>query len=44
VFFYVDKNQRMVLLHGIIKKTQTTPNADLELARQNMRSHKKGLK
>ena len=44
VFFYVDNNQRMVLLHGIVKKTQTTPNSDLKLARQNMRSHKKGLK
>jgi phage-related protein len=43
VFFYVDKNQRMVLLHGIVKKTQSTPASDLELARQNKRKHEKGL-
>jgi len=28
VFFYVDKNQRMVLLHGILKKTRATPPSD----------------
>jgi phage-related protein len=44
VFFYVDKNQRMVLLHGIVKKTQATPGSDLELARQNKRKHERGLK
>ncbi|HEV2272614.1 MAG TPA: type II toxin-antitoxin system RelE/ParE family toxin [Acidobacteriaceae bacterium] len=30
---------RMVLLHGFIKKTQKTPQLDLELARKNKRSH-----
>ena len=44
VFFYVDAKQRMVLLHGMIKKTQATPAADLELARQNKRKHESGLK
>ena len=44
VFFYIDRRQRMVLLHGIVKKTRTTPDADLNLARQNMRKHEKGLK
>jgi phage-related protein len=44
VFFYIDRKQRMVLLHGILKKTRTTPDADLDLARQNMRKHEKGLK
>jgi len=44
VFFYIDRKQRMVLLHGIVKKTQTTPETDLELARQNMRKHERGLK
>ena len=44
VFFYIDRRQRMVLLHGIIKKTRTTPEADLDLARRNMRKHEKGLK
>jgi phage-related protein len=43
VFFYVDCRQRMVLLHGILKKTQATPPNELELARRNMRSHQKGL-
>jgi len=32
VLFYVDANQRMVLLHGSIKKSQKTPNADLMIA------------
>ena len=44
VFFYIDRKQRMVLLHGIVKKTRETPDADLDLARKNMRRHEKGLK
>jgi len=43
VFFYVDKNQRMVLLHGILKKTRATPASDLDLAWRNMSKHKEGL-
>jgi len=43
VFFYVDRKQRMVLLHGILKKTQATPPHELELARRNMCSHQNGL-
>ncbi len=43
VFLYVDKQQRMVLLHGIIKKSQATPEDDLNLARANKRKHEKGL-
>ena len=43
VFFYVDKRQRMVLLHGIVKKTRATPASDLEIARSNKRRHEKGL-
>lgn len=43
VFFYVDRMQRMVLLHGIIKKTRKTPSADLELARGNRRKHMRCL-
>jgi phage-related protein len=42
VFFYVDRNQRMVLLHGILKKTRATPASDLDLARANKRKHEKG--
>ena len=44
IFFYIDRLQRMVLLHGIVKKTRETPDADLDLARRNMRKHEKGLK
>jgi phage-related protein len=43
IFFYVDRMQRMVLLHGVIKKTQETRAADLNLARLNQRRHEKGL-
>jgi phage-related protein len=43
VFFYVDRNQRMILLHGILKKTKATPTTDLELARTNKRKHERGL-
>lgn len=43
VFFYIDKLQRMVLLHAIIKKTKTTTDDDLDLARGNKRKHEKGL-
>lgn len=43
VLFYVDKNGRMVLLHGFIKKTQRTPRADLELARTNKSKHESSL-
>jgi phage-related protein len=43
VVFYVDKRSRMVLLHGFIKKTQTTPAEDLSLARSNKAKHQRGL-
>jgi phage-related protein len=33
----------MVLLHGFIKKTQKTPNDDLEHARSNKSKHQRGL-
>jgi phage-related protein len=43
VLFYMDKKRRMVLLHGFLKKTQKTPDEDLDLARNNMRKHQRGL-
>lgn len=43
MLFYIDKRGRMVLLHGFIKKTQRTPEADLELAKSNKSKHEKGL-
>jgi phage-related protein len=39
VLFYIDVLGRMVLLHGFIKKTQKTPDEDMELARKNKRLH-----
>jgi phage-related protein len=33
----------MVLLHGFIKKTQKTPDEDLELAKRNKGKHQRGL-
>jgi phage-related protein len=44
VLFYIDRFNRMVLLHGFIKKTQTTPADDLQLARSNKVKHQRGLK
>ena len=43
VFFYIDRMQRLVVLHGILKKTRTTPAADLAVARTNMSKHKRSL-
>jgi phage-related protein len=43
VLFYVDRKQRIVLLHGILKTTRATPPSDLDLARKNMRKHERGL-
>jgi len=44
VLFYIDREGRMVLLHGFIKKTQKTLVEDLELARNNKSKHQLGLK
>jgi phage-related protein len=44
VLFYVDKRERMVLLHGFIKKSQKTPTEDLKLATTNKSKHERGLK
>jgi len=43
IFFYIDRLQRLVVLHGILKKTRTTPTADIALARANMSKHKRSL-
>ena len=43
VLFYIDKKSRMVLLHGFIKKTQKTPDEDLELTKSNKIKHQRGL-
>jgi phage-related protein len=41
--FYIDKSSRMVLLHGFIKKSRSTPHNDLELARSNKGKQQRGL-
>jgi phage-related protein len=38
--FFCFTEDRIVALHGIIKKTQATPAADLELARKRKREFK----
>jgi len=44
VFFYVDRLERMILLHGVIKKTAATRPADLEQARLNKAKHERQSK
>jgi phage-related protein len=43
VLFYIDKRQRMVVLHGFIKKSRETPATDLAFARANKRAHERTL-
>lgn len=43
VLFYIDSKRRTVLLHGFIKKTQKTPEEDLNLARSNKNKHEVGM-
>ena len=42
VFFYVSRAGELVLLHGIVKKSQRTPQGDLGIARANQRQHQRG--
>ena len=44
VVFYIDSTERMVLLHGFIKKTQRTPDQDLEAPRKNRRLHEGAMR
>ena len=43
VLFYIDKRSRMVLLHAFIKKSQKTPNDDLDLAKRNKAKHQREM-
>lgn len=43
LLFYIDRYERMVVLHGFIKKSRTTPASDLALARANKRTHERSL-
>ena len=40
VFFYVDRSE-MILLHGLVKKTQKTPDRDLKLAQKRKKEYEK---
>ncbi|MGB7189159.1 MAG: type II toxin-antitoxin system RelE/ParE family toxin [Acidobacteriaceae bacterium] len=44
VLFFIDSAERMVLLHGFVKKTQKTPTGDMELARRNKRMYEAEMK
>lgn len=41
ILFYIDRRQRLVVLHGFIKKSRKTPPSDLDLARANKRMHER---
>ncbi len=43
ILFYIDRRQRMVLLHGFVKQSRETPQSDLALARANKRTHERSL-
>jgi hypothetical protein len=43
IFFYVDRHQRMVPLHGIIKKTRKTPADDLDFSKSLQAQTRKGV-
>lgn len=44
VIFYVDEKERMVLLHGLFKKTERLDDDDLKLAQDNKSKHERGMK
>ena len=39
IFFFIDQELHMVIVHGMVKKTQKTSMTDLELARSNKRRY-----
>ena len=44
IFFYVDREERLILLHANLKKSRTTAKSDLDLARHRMKDHQRSLK
>jgi phage-related protein len=44
LLFYIDRLERMVVLHGFIKKSRAAPAADLALARANKQTHERSLR
>jgi phage-related protein len=43
LLFYIDRLQRLVPLHGFLKKSRTTPAGELAFARANKRKHERDL-
>ena len=43
ILFYVDREERLILLHAFLKRSRTTPKRDLDLARQRMREHQRSI-
>lgn len=43
VLFYVDKRSKMVLLSGFVKKTQETPQSEIDLAHERRKAHERAL-
>jgi phage-related protein len=41
ILFYVDRHERLILLHSLIKQSRTTPKRDLDLARERMKKHQR---
>ncbi len=41
VLFYVDVEQRLVLLHAFMKSSRATPKSDLDIARNRMKQHRR---
>ena len=43
VFFYLETEQRLILLHSFVKKTRATPERELEIARKRMSEHQRSI-
>ena len=41
IFYYIHKNNKLVLLHGFTKKTQKTPSSEIELAQNRLSDYEK---
>jgi len=39
IFYFLPRNKNVILLHGIVKKTQKTPRKELDVAQNRMKDH-----
>lgn len=39
IFFFLEKDNKFILLHHFLKKTQKTPKRELDQAKRNMKYH-----